>query len=314
VQRPSGRRLLRDFSVMSFDCYGTLIDWESGIFEGLKPLLCETGADPSRDDVLACFARHEAQLEAAYPLALELAAPQVRLWSLDALLARMDRRLDVLVGGARDLPERQQTMRGTLEWSYKLLDGDEQSLFARLAIFVGSFEIDAVEEVCGVASVGARPALDVLASLVGRGLLRKVESSAGDGRLAMLETVREFALERLSKGGELSRAHRRHADYIVALAGEAQRALRGPDNAAWMLRMERELDNVRAALQWARAVGDDERGLRIVAELESFWERRGSIAEGRSWIDGILAKSDVQARCAPATHTISAERARPKRA
>ena len=233
------------------------------------------------------------------PLALELAAPQVRLWTPKVLLERMQRRLDVLVGGAHDLPERQQTMRRTIEWSYELLEAGERAMLRRLSVFAGGLDFELVETVWDDAKSDGRPAFDIVAALHEKGLLQRAESRDDRSRLTMLETIREFALERLAEAGEYDDASNRHADCLGALAAEALVAMRGPRNPAWMLRLDAELDNVRAALQWARASGDDERGLRIVTDLERYWERRGFIAEGRAWIESFLKRPE---RCGPETY------------
>jgi predicted ATPase/DNA-binding XRE family transcriptional regulator/Tfp pilus assembly protein PilF len=235
------------------------------------------------------------------PLALELAAPLVRLWSPDALLARMDRRLDVLVGGPRDIPERQQTMRGTIEWSYDLLDEDEQALFRRLAVFAGGFELEAAEAVCGNGKPSGGQIFNALTSLLEKSLVRQAGSVDGDAHVGMLETIREFALERLRDSGELDDRKRRHADYLVALASEAELAMRGPEHAARLRWLDRHLGNIRAALEWARSAGDLERGLHIAARLERYWEKRGLISEGREWIDAFLSSPGAETRCVAQT-------------
>jgi predicted ATPase/DNA-binding XRE family transcriptional regulator len=164
------------------------------------------------------------------PLALELAAPLVRLWPPAALLARMDRRLDVLIGGPRDIPERQQTMRGTIAWSYDLLDVDERALFRRLAVFAGGFTPEAAAAVCGNGESDGRRTIDSLTSLLDKSLVRAEPPADGDVHVGMLETIREFALERLSESGELDDLNRKHADYLVTVASEAdaRRGTRGP--------------------------------------------------------------------------------------
>jgi predicted ATPase/Tfp pilus assembly protein PilF/DNA-binding XRE family transcriptional regulator len=236
------------------------------------------------------------------PLALELAAPQLRLCSPDVLLERMQRRLDVLVGGAQDLPERQQTMRRTIEWSYELLDASEKMLLRRLAVFAGGFEVEAVEAVCSELETDTRAVFDVLSGLLEKALLQRAEPLDERPRLTMLETIREFALERLRESGELAGASTRHADCLAALTAKADAAIRGPHSSMWMRRLDGQLDDVRAVLQWARAAGDVERGLRIAVDLERYWERRGLVTEGRGWIEGFLAQPDVEARCSPATY------------
>jgi predicted ATPase/DNA-binding XRE family transcriptional regulator len=237
------------------------------------------------------------------PLALELAAPQLRLWSPEGLLARMERRLDVLVGGAQDLPERHQTMRRTIEWSYGLLDAREQSLLRRLSVFAAGFDLDMAESVSGAAAAsGERAPFEVVAALHDHGLLQRAETGGDAPRLVMLETIREFALERLMESGEYAAASRAHADCMQALTTRALEALNGPHSSRWMRHLDEELDNIRAALQWARAANDGERGLSIAAALERYWERRGLIDEGRGWLEAFIAP-------AATAHALQATRA-----
>ena len=226
------------------------------------------------------------------PLALELAAPFVRLWSPVALLARMNQRLDLLVGGPRDAPERQRTMRRTIEWSYDLLDARERRLFRRLAVFTGGVEIEAVAVICPDDEESAGGLFDALTSLMDKSLLHQTESHDGDAYLGMLETIREFALLRLQESGELHATSGRHADYIGAFARNAKAGMRGASSEAWLRRCDRQLGNVRAALGWARSSGEGERGLKIAADLFVYWERRGLTAEARSWIEGFLSSSE----------------------
>ena len=216
------------------------------------------------------------------PLALELAAPFVRTWSPAALLARLERPLDVLVGGPRDAPERQRTMRRTIEWSYNLLDANERRMLRRLAVFVGGFSTEAVE------AVYDGPWFDVFTSLTGKSLLQSTRTSDGDGSVGMLETVREFALERLREEDELDDASRRHAHHLATFATEVRLGLRGESSAAWLLRCDRQLGNVRTALAWALAAGENELGLGLSSDLFIYWGRRGMITEGREWMEAFI--------------------------
>jgi predicted ATPase/class 3 adenylate cyclase len=242
------------------------------------------------------------------PLAIELAGARTRLLSPEALLQRLDRRLPVLTGGARSLPARQRTLRDTIAWSYDLLDQAEQALFRQLAVFVGGFTLDAAEAVCGPAgasdldpSAGSGQAiLDGVSSLADKSLLRQHDGPHGEPRFWMLETIREFALERLSAGDEGEIARLRHAQHYLALAEEAEPALRGPRQTDWLDRLEEEHDNVRAALTWATAgpfrsntdAAARELGMRLTAALTWFWLIRGYVSEGYRWLNAALANGD----------------------
>jgi predicted ATPase/class 3 adenylate cyclase len=231
------------------------------------------------------------------PLAIELAGARVKLLPPEALLARLSTTLKLLIGGARDLEERQQTMRATLAWSDDLLQPEEQRLFYRLAVFVGGCTLEAAEAICA-APAGAAPLeldlLDGLSALVDHSLVQQREED-GEPRFGMLHIMREYARERLeaSEGGKEAEALRRaHADYFLALAERALPELSGPEGVAWLGRLEREHDNLRAALGWARERGAAETGLRLVSALWRFWWGRGYLREGRAWVDEMLALGD----------------------
>ena len=224
------------------------------------------------------------------PLAIELAAARVKLLPPRALLARLGRRLDLLTGGARDLPARQRTLRSTIDWSYDLLEPGERTLFARLAVFVGGCSLDAVETVC---NAGGGPALDVLeglALLVDQSLLRQAEGPDGEPRFGLLETIREYAAERFEASGDAEVWRSRHAEYYLALAEQAAPELLGPRQEVWLERLEREHDNLRAALDWALERGAETIGLRLAAALGHFWAIRGHLTEGRAWLERALAR------------------------
>jgi predicted ATPase/DNA-binding SARP family transcriptional activator len=214
------------------------------------------------------------------PLAIELAAARSKVLSPTALLARLGSRLDLLVGGARDLPERQRTLEATIGWSHDLLSIEEQLAFARLGVFVGGCTVEAAEEVC-------ETALPVLESLVDKSLLLAVE-----GRFAMLETIREYALGRLSSNGEEPEARRRHLTHYVALAEEAEAELEGPEQGAWFGRLEVEHDNLRSAGSFA-VESDPQSGLRLAAALRRFWRVHGHLDEGRRVFEALIAAADA---------------------
>jgi predicted ATPase len=240
------------------------------------------------------------------PLAIELAASRAVLLPPEALLARLESGLSLLEGGGPDLPERQRTMRRTIAWSHELLSEAEKTLFRRLSIFEAGCTLEAAEAVCfkvQAAHVEAEERLNVLdglSSLVDASLLRREPGPDGEPRLTMLALVREHAQELLVESGEADATRERHAGYFVTLAETAEPALYGPDHVAWLERLEREHDNLRAALEWARKVGDTETGLRLTGALSWFWWVRGHLGEGRRWIEGLLeqdaANEDVSAR------------------
>jgi predicted ATPase/class 3 adenylate cyclase len=226
------------------------------------------------------------------PLALELAAAHVKLLPPPALLQRLERRLPVLTGGARDLEERQQTMRNTLAWSYSLLAADEQRLFQRLGVFVGGWTLEAAEAVCVTPEqaepLGLNP-LETLGALLDHSLIQQREED-GEARFGMLQVIREFAMEQLETSGEADAMHRAHAGYIVALLEEADSHLCQAEQLEWFGRLELERNNVRAALRWARERGEVALGLRLAAAMWGFWWQRGPFSEARSWLESLLAQ------------------------
>jgi predicted ATPase len=224
------------------------------------------------------------------PLAIELAAARVRLLPPAALLARLDRRLAILTGGARDLPARQQTMRATVAWSYDLLDSEEQSLFARFAVFAGGFTLEAADAVCGAAGGLALDLLDGIDSLVQKSLLRQGEGPGPDARFVMLETIREFALELFQELPEAEALRQAHADTYLALAEGAD----WDDLAGYadvLNRLEAEHANLRQAIAFyegRRAAGLPQ-FVRMGAALASFWWQHGHFAEGRTMLERATA-------------------------
>jgi predicted ATPase/transcriptional regulator with XRE-family HTH domain len=251
------------------------------------------------------------------PLALELAAARVKLFSPQALLARLERGLQLLTGGARDLPERQQTLRDTIAWSYELLDGREQALFRRLAVFAGGFTLEAVEDVCGSGAEEqvASNVLETVASLVDNSLLVSLSESSTsqegeEPRFTMLETIREYALERLTSSDEVEEAQRKHAQYFLALAEAAQlEASKQRDEGEWgskFTRLEREHDNLRAALSWAVQNLEAETGARLAIALWWFWIERSYLSDGRRWMEALLALDGAGGQRGEAPHALPA--------
>ena len=215
------------------------------------------------------------------PLAIELAAARTTLFSVDQLLDRLGRRLDLLKG-TRDADPRQQTLRATIAWSHDLLDVDERRLFARLAVFTGGCTYEAAEEVCQ-----AEP--DVLQSLIDKSLLRRREADGGP-RFWMLESIREFAAEELARSGEEPELRRLHAEWFLALAKRADEELVGPDQLSWVRRLEADHDNFRAVLDQVRTLDSGEAELRLAAALGRFWYMRGHFSEGSARLRDVLGR------------------------
>jgi predicted ATPase/class 3 adenylate cyclase len=188
------------------------------------------------------------------PLPIELAAARIKILPPQAILERLEQRLDLLTGGARDLPLRQQTLRGTIDWSYELLRPDEQKLFGRLAAFVGGRSLDAVAAVCTTEADDGAGLLDAVAALVDNNLLKRADESE-ESRFLMLETLHEYATERLEESGEAEAVRRRHAEHFLALAEQAETELGGLRQVEWLDRLDREHDNLRASLTWAARHG-----------------------------------------------------------
>jgi predicted ATPase/transcriptional regulator with XRE-family HTH domain len=228
------------------------------------------------------------------PLAIELAAARVKLFPPEALLPRLEERLPLLTGGAADLPERQQTLRGAIAWSYHLLSGPEQALFRRLGVFVGGCALEAMERIYALPGEGAGTIIDGVSALVDQSLLQRNDGPDGVPRFTMLETIREYALEQLMEDGELERAHERHLAYYLERAEAAEPLLVTPDALAWLDRLEQDHGNLRAALTWA--VDHDAVGaLRLGGALTDFWHMRGHLSEGRHWLERALTVADAQA-------------------
>src|SRR5215210_1462225 len=220
------------------------------------------------------------------PLALELAAARARFLGPTALLSRLDRALEA--GGARDLPERQRTMRATLDWSYDLLHGPEKELFARLSVFAGGFTLEAAEAVGADEYTG--DVLVLLGNLVEQSLVLAQPDAGGDGvRYGMLEPVRQYALEKLESGGGSEETRRRHAGYYLALTEEGGPSLKNRDQATWLPRFEAEIGNLRAALSWAVEHGWAQEISRMGWAAWTYWWLSGNLSEGRRWMEEALA-------------------------
>jgi predicted ATPase/class 3 adenylate cyclase/Tfp pilus assembly protein PilF len=223
------------------------------------------------------------------PLAIELAAARITMLPPKAMLQRLTSRLKLLTGGARDLPERQRTLRATIEWSHALLDEGEQLLFARLAVFSGGRTLEAIEAICDAEGDLPMDAFEGISSLLDKSLLRQEEGPDGEPRFVMLETVHEYAREKLKESGEAEEIKRVHAEYFLSLAEEAYPELKGPDQLEWLERLEAEHDNMRTALSWALERKEAEVALRLGGALWWFWWVRGHYGEGRRWLEEALA-------------------------
>ena len=216
------------------------------------------------------------------PLAIELAAARVKLFGPQALLNQIESRFTTLGTGPRGLSERQRTLRGAIDWSCELLDEVEKKLFARLSVFQGGRTIEAVEAVCAYDL--PIDVLDGLESLLNKNLLRQEHGPEGEPRFTLLETIHEYALERLQDSGEAEELHRRHAEYFTALAERAEPFMRGGrEQMRWLRRLDADHDNLRAMHGWSMEGGIVELGLRLVGALGYFWWRQGHYSEGQRW-------------------------------
>jgi len=222
------------------------------------------------------------------PLAIELAAARIRMLSPQALLARLEKRLPLLTGGARDAPERQRTLRNAIAWSYDLLQPEEQTLFRRLAVFAGGCTFEAVDTVATLD--GQLDVFSGLEGLVEHSLLRQDEQPGGEPRFLMLETVREFGLDHLNESGEAEEVSSRHAAFFTAWVEKADSEVRGPRQVEWLRRMDVEQDNLRTAMGWTLR-HEPETALRLAIAQHWYWFLRGQVREGRTWLERALAAS-----------------------
>jgi predicted ATPase len=231
------------------------------------------------------------------PLAIELAAARIKLFAPQTLLARLEKRLPLLTGGARDLPTRQQTLRNTIDWSYELLNAGEQTLFRRLAVFVGGCTLEAAQVICNVEGELAWDVVDGLAALLDQSLVQQGDGPDGEPRFTMLETIREYALEQLEAHSEADAVRRRHAEYYLALAETAQPQFQRAERYRWSERTESEHYNLRAALAWALEGGDVEIGGRLAVALAGSLSAGSLSARDPSaawrWLEAVLAQGSA---------------------
>ena len=222
------------------------------------------------------------------PLAIELAAAWVRVLKVEQISERLADALSVPSGRKRGTPNRQQTLRAALDWSYALLDESERRLFERLAVFCGGSDLEAAEAVCAGDDLPAGTILGLMAHLVDKSLAQ-VEDDGPVARYRLLEPVRIFAADRLEAAGGAEPLATRHAAAFLALAERAAPELRGPAQVAWLQRLDREQDNFRTALRWLAGRGNTMDGLRLAVALAPFWSGRGHLSEGRRWLAAMLA-------------------------
>jgi predicted ATPase len=230
------------------------------------------------------------------PLAIELAAARVRVLSPAQILARLERRLALLVDGDRDLPARQQTLRQAIDWSHEQLTPAERRLFRRLAVFAGAWTLEAAEAVCNPRGEPDLSVLETLSSLVDQSLIHPLDASGGEPRFAMLETVREYALEQLDASGEHPVTRHAHAAYCLVVAEEGLGPLTGADRDAWLARCQREHENHRAALDHLIGLQDADWALRLALALSDYWDRRHHRLEGFARFEALLRLPALTAR------------------
>jgi predicted ATPase len=241
------------------------------------------GYDPSVADMRAiaeiCY-----RLD-GLPLAIELAAARIRLLSPPAIVSRLGQSLSLLAGGARDLPMRQQTLRGAIAWSHEMLEPDDQRLFACFSVFAGRADIEAVEDVCRAQDSNV---LDVLSSLVDKSLVRRRDTADGEPRFMMFETIRAFAAEQLATTGRTTDLRERHMRHYLGLVERLRDATEAGDRDA-LDHLERDHVDLRAAIAWALETGDEAAAVGLVAGLWRFWQKRGYLVEGRQQAERVVA-------------------------
>ncbi|MGC2193676.1 MAG: tetratricopeptide repeat protein [Terriglobales bacterium] len=228
------------------------------------------------------------------PLAIELAAARTRVLSPSAILDRLQSRLQLLTGGALDLPERQQTLRNTIDWSHGLLNEAERKLFRRMSVFVGGCTLEAAEAVCNTSRDLGIDLFEGLSSLVDKNLVQRVDRTGAEPRFAMLETIREYASERLAESGEQPAERRAHAAYCLVLAEEGNPELSPAERARWLTQCDVEIDNFRFALDWLFQTPDIDWSLRLCVALFRFWDMREHLTEGRGRLDTVLQMAGAE--------------------
>ncbi|HUR99530.1 MAG TPA: protein kinase [Pyrinomonadaceae bacterium] len=224
------------------------------------------------------------------PLAIELAAARTKILSPSAILSKLESRLKFLTGGPRDLPERQRTMQGAIDWSYDLLNENEKAVFRRLSVFSGSFSVEAAESVCEWEKPkDSVEVVDAITSLLDKSLLIRVDGKGGEYRFGMLEVVREYAEQALQTAGESEAATHAHAEYFVSLGEKAEPFLQAAQSAEWLDRLEDEHDNLRAAMQWS-LTNDPPLAVRLAVAVRNFWLLHSHLSEGYKWLKAALER------------------------
>ena len=225
------------------------------------------------------------------PLAIELAAARVKVLSVEQITKLLDDRFRLLTGGSRSALPRQQTLRAAIDWSHNLLSESERTLFRRLSAFVGGWTLEAAEAICSDEGIEEYKVLDLLTGLVDKSMVA-VEEQTGEARYRLLETVRQYARDKLLESEEGEGLRARHLDWFLDLAERAEPELRGPDRAEWLDRLEVEHDNLKAALEWSETGKEGaEAGLRLAGTLWDFWHARGYLYEGGEWLERVLSRS-----------------------
>jgi predicted ATPase/transcriptional regulator with XRE-family HTH domain len=271
--------------VTQYDAARLLLERASSVLPAFQPQESEASA----------IARICRRLD-GLPLALELAAPLVAVLSVDQIADRLDRRFQVLLEGSRTALPRHQTLAALVNWSYDLLDEAQRTLFRRLAVFAGDFSLEAVETVCVGDDVAPDAVVHLVLRLVEKSLVVAEPGVAGGGRYRLLETLRQFGWERLDVTGEAELLGEHHAQYYLALAEEGERGLYGQNQVSWLWRLDRDHDNLRAAVTWLERKGQIEAALRLAGALAHFWGVRGYYAEGRAHLTRLLART-AGAKC-----------------
>jgi predicted ATPase/transcriptional regulator with XRE-family HTH domain/Tfp pilus assembly protein PilF len=241
------------------------------------------------------------------PLAIELAAARVKMMSVEEITKRLDDRFDLLTAGSRTALPRHQTLRAAIDWSYDLLSDPERILFSRLSVFAGGFTLDAAEVVAAGGGASKSQVIDLLGQLINKSLVTVTMRSENDNaetRYGMLETIREYARERLDELDEVALARQRHRDFFIEFAEQAESKLKGGDQFEWLDRLELEHDNWRAA--WECAIESDaELALRLASSLLDFWLMRGNPSEGREWLTKLLERTKQWGQTARRAHALS---------
>jgi DNA-binding CsgD family transcriptional regulator/DNA-binding transcriptional ArsR family regulator len=234
------------------------------------------------------------------PLAIELAAARTKVLSVEEISERLDDCFGLLTSGGRTAVPRHRTLRATMDWSHELLTEGERNLLRRLSVFVGGFTLEAAESVCAAEDLERGEILELLSHLVDKSLVTAREEG-GETRYRLLEMVRQYGAEKLGDSGEEAEVERRYAGFYLGVVEEAERELSGPDQRWWLVRLEREHDNLRTALSCSLSEGGDAGlGLRLAAALWPFWFARGYLSEGRRWLEDAILRSGSEPEVAPA--------------